>query len=106
MVDSNANHLAKNHVHRFIHYDFDDHKKDFAHACNIYNLLQTREVHVDGCVTFWEDCVPLAALVNKMVGSKGLYHVLNVLQQRVSSAVWRPRLHLSVFIFFLVFRDQ
>ncbi|XP_053385384.1 carnosine synthase 1-like isoform X2 [Mercenaria mercenaria] len=74
LVDSDANHLARNQVHRFIHYDFDDHQEDFAHACNIFNLLHTQGIDVDGCLTFWEDCVPLAALVKEMTGTKGSSH--------------------------------
>ncbi|XP_060602022.1 carnosine synthase 1-like isoform X2 [Ruditapes philippinarum] len=105
LVDSDEDHLAKDLVHRFVHYDFDDHKKDFAHACNIYNILQAKDIQVDGCLTFWEDCVPLAALVKEMAGTKGSEHkaaltakkksrTQNVLNMRKADIPHWPRTYL------------
>ncbi|CAC5390296.1 CRNS1 [Mytilus coruscus] len=41
-------------------YNFLDHKHDQDHAADIINILNET---VDGCVSFWEDCGPLAATV-------------------------------------------
>lgn len=62
--------MARDHVYKFIHFDFSDHKKDAVHAKNIINLLLKESLKVDGCLTFWEDCVPLAAIVAESLGTK------------------------------------
>lgn len=72
MVDSDPDHYCKDIVHKFIYYDFSDHTQDTTHASNIFNMLQSSAVEVDGCLTFWEDCVPLTALVNQLLGTRGL----------------------------------
>ena len=48
-----------------MHVEMDDHQQDREHARAIISLLTSRlpGVRVAGCLTFWEDFVPLAALV-------------------------------------------
>jgi hypothetical protein len=66
MVDSNPDHPAKNDVFRFIHLDTSDHSIDEEHAQTIMRLVREAlpGVRIDGCLTFFEDCVPLAAMVS------------------------------------------
>nr|KAG5694273.1 hypothetical protein BaRGS_021588 [Batillaria attramentaria] len=68
MVDSNPNHLARNQVHHFLHVDTDDHTRDQEHADVIVKRVRSEVGRVDGCVTFWEDCVPLTSLVAEGLG--------------------------------------
>ncbi|KAL4216930.1 Carnosine synthase 1 [Mactra antiquata] len=105
LVDSDPNHIAKDMVYRMIHCKFDDHKKDFIHARHICNQLQIMNEKVDGCVTFWEDCVPLAALISEMLDTKGAKvkaslnakkksRTQNVLQTRTGDIPHWPRTFL------------
>ncbi|WAQ97738.1 CRNS1-like protein [Mya arenaria] len=41
-VDSNPDHFIKNDVERFIHYDFEDRKRETEHATNIVRLVNQR----------------------------------------------------------------
>ncbi|KAK3586591.1 hypothetical protein CHS0354_027726 [Potamilus streckersoni] len=61
LVEANPNHFAAEEVSEFIQYDFSNHSQDDIHAVKIYQLLRKKNKKVDGCLTFWEDCVPLAA---------------------------------------------
>ncbi|KAK3586596.1 hypothetical protein CHS0354_027737 [Potamilus streckersoni] len=61
LIESNPNHFAKDEVSDFIHFDFSDHTQDDQHATKIYKLIKKNKIKLDGCLTFWEDCVPLAA---------------------------------------------
>ena len=65
LVDSDPDHWARREVAEFLQVDMDDHTQDRQHAVTIVTRLtsQLPGVRVDGCLTFWEDCVPLAALV-------------------------------------------
>lgn len=47
-----------------------DHKRDHEHADKLARLIRKEVSTVDGCLTFWEDCVPLAALVAEKLGLK------------------------------------
>lgn len=69
LVDSNPDHMAKDHVFSFLVYNLSDHTRDEEHAKGILKLLQETHpgLHMDGCLTFWEDCVPLAALMGEML---------------------------------------
>ncbi|XP_045172765.2 carnosine synthase 1-like isoform X2 [Mercenaria mercenaria] len=71
LVEANCQHTAKDCVPRFIHYDFSDHKVDGVHAAEIVNLIHGRGIKADGCLSFWDECVPLAALMNEKLGTKG-----------------------------------
>ncbi|XP_072033047.1 carnosine synthase 1-like [Amphiura filiformis] len=72
LVDSNPNHFAKDQVYKFINLDVDDHTQDQAHALEIVKILQNKDITVDGCVTFWEDCGPLTALCAELLKTKGI----------------------------------
>lgn len=72
LVESKLEHTARQHVYKFIHFDFCDHKRDAVHAKDIMNILLKEDLHVDGCVAFWEDCVPLAAMVSEILGTNGM----------------------------------
>ena len=71
MVDSNPEHSVRDMAHTFICYDISDHTNDRHHAAEIVNLLKQRDIQVDGCLTFWEDAVPLAAMVREILGTRG-----------------------------------
>ncbi|XP_053386939.1 carnosine synthase 1-like [Mercenaria mercenaria] len=71
LVEADSQHIAKDHVPRFIHYDFSDHKIDSVHAAEIVNLIHGQGIKADGCLSFWDECVPLAALINEKLGTKG-----------------------------------
>ncbi|KAL3855360.1 hypothetical protein ACJMK2_014575 [Sinanodonta woodiana] len=71
LVDANPDHFAAEEVSEFIYYDFSNHYQDDSHAVRIYQLLKKKNKKVDGCLTFWEDCVPLAAKLCKLFNLKG-----------------------------------
>ncbi|KAK3602003.1 hypothetical protein CHS0354_024783 [Potamilus streckersoni] len=71
LVESDPNHFAVEEVAEFIHYDFMDHTQDDKHAVKIYKLLKQNKIKVDGCVTFWEDCVPLTAIMCQLLNLTG-----------------------------------
>jgi hypothetical protein len=50
--------------------DISDHLRDEEHAHNIVKLLESAHpgLNIDGCLTFWEDCVPLTARVGELMG--------------------------------------
>jgi carnosine synthase len=71
LIDSDPSHFAAQLVSQFITYDMTDHRQDDVHARNIIQLLSDRNITVDGCVTFWEDCGPLAALICDLLNFNG-----------------------------------
>ncbi|XP_052234453.1 carnosine synthase 1-like isoform X2 [Dreissena polymorpha] len=71
LVESNPEHFARDQVHRFICIDIEDHKQDRLHASIIVEILRDENISVEGCLTFWEDCGPLAALVSELLQLKG-----------------------------------
>ncbi|XP_043940009.1 carnosine synthase 1 [Protopterus annectens] len=68
LVDPDSNHYAVKMVESFIHYDFIDHKRDEEHAQKIVELLKERGLKLDGCISFWDDCIVLTAMVCEMLG--------------------------------------
>jgi hypothetical protein len=52
-------------------YDFLNHKKDGEHAVEIVKILKEKGLTIDGCVTFWEDCGPLAATICDLLHLSG-----------------------------------
>jgi len=79
LVDNNPEHFAARHVEVFIRYDLTDHTLDEVHARNIIQLVHEKDVTIDGCISFWEDCVPLSAHINHLLnlGGPGLQGALN-----------------------------
>ncbi|XP_045160816.2 carnosine synthase 1-like [Mercenaria mercenaria] len=71
LVEADSQHIAKDHVPRFIHYDFSDHKIDDMHAVEIVSLIHDHGIKADGCLSFSDECVALAALINEKLGTKG-----------------------------------
>ena len=73
LVDADQNHFVKEHVHKFIYYNYNEHVYDHTHAINIVDQLNNLDLEgqVDGCLTFWEDCGPLAANICKRLGLTG-----------------------------------
>ncbi|XP_052218259.1 carnosine synthase 1-like [Dreissena polymorpha] len=93
MVDPDPNHSNKDLMHVLIHYDDKgDHANDRHHATEIVSLLKQRDLQVDGCLTFWEDAVPLAAMVREILGARGacVEGALNAKKKsRTQSAVYK-----------------
>ena len=72
-MDADPNHFAKDKVHQFIQYDYNDHTCDPFHARNIVDQLNNLDLDIDGCLTVWEDCVPLTANICKIMGLTGKF---------------------------------
>nr|XP_033775886.1 carnosine synthase 1 isoform X2 [Geotrypetes seraphini] len=68
LIESDPNHFASRIVESFIHYDVTDHKRDKEHAQRLVELIQDRGMRLDGCLSFWDDCTVLAALVCELLG--------------------------------------
>lgn len=85
LVGTDAEHNTGAQVHTYIHYNFDDHHRDAEHARWIYNELQRNNIHVDGCLTFSEDCGPLAELVSEKLGTQASSF------EGASNAKWKSR---------------
>ncbi|KAJ7344138.1 hypothetical protein JRQ81_000088 [Phrynocephalus forsythii] len=68
LVESDPNHFASQLVETFIHYDTTDHKRVEEHAQQLLGLVQERGLHLDGCLSYWDDCIVLAALVCEGLG--------------------------------------
>lgn len=88
-MDNNSEHFAVQMVSLFITYDLTDHTQDEVHARNIIQILGEKNVAIDGCVTFWEDCVPLAAYINEFKGLTGssLRGALNAKKKSITQSV-------------------
>uniref|UniRef100_A0A8D2LSR6 Carnosine synthase 1 n=1 Tax=Varanus komodoensis TaxID=61221 RepID=A0A8D2LSR6_VARKO len=68
LVESDPNHFASQLVQTFIHYDTMDHRRDEEHARRVVELVQERGLHLDGCLSYWDDCIVLTALVCEGLG--------------------------------------
>ncbi|XP_053387991.1 carnosine synthase 1-like [Mercenaria mercenaria] len=71
LVEADSQHISRDLVPHFIHYDFSDHKIDDVHAAEIVSLIHGRGLKADGCLSFVDECAPLSALVNEKLGTKG-----------------------------------
>ncbi|XP_064613939.1 carnosine synthase 1-like isoform X2 [Liolophura sinensis] len=71
LIDTDVNHFAARLVKEFIRMDISDHTHDGKHASAIVDLIQGRQLTIDGCVTFWEDCVPLTAMICEKLSLTG-----------------------------------
>ncbi|XP_060562577.1 carnosine synthase 1-like, partial [Ruditapes philippinarum] len=72
IAESNPNHIARDLVHCFVEYDFSDHTIDHVHASEIISLLRRREIKADGCISFCNECTPLAALICEQLELRGV----------------------------------
>ncbi|KAK9410387.1 carnosine synthase 1 [Crotalus adamanteus] len=68
LVETDPNHFASQLVHTFIHYDTTDHTRDEEHARKLLGLIQERGLHLDGCLSYWDDCMVLTALICEGLG--------------------------------------
>ncbi|XP_078508053.1 carnosine synthase 1-like isoform X2 [Lissotriton helveticus] len=90
LIESDPNHFASSIVHNFIHYDVTDHKRDEEHAQWISEMVCDREIHLDGCLSYWDDCMVLTALVCEQLGLR----CSPVSAMRISKQKSRTHLHL------------
>ncbi|XP_060590539.1 carnosine synthase 1-like [Ruditapes philippinarum] len=72
LVDIEDNHPSRDIVCCYICYDFSHHTMDHAHACKIVQLIQDQGIVADGCLTFYDECTPLTALICDQLGLKGM----------------------------------
>ena len=105
MVDPEDGTYAADKASQFIKYDFINHKNNHLHATNIINILNEKKIAVNGCVTFWEDCGPLAATICDLLGLHGpgqqaadiakmKSHTHDVLRTRTGDIPHFPRTYL------------
>ncbi|XP_060594421.1 carnosine synthase 1-like [Ruditapes philippinarum] len=72
LVEHDSNHLSINGVHCFIEYDYTDHTRDHEHASEIVRLIHERGIKADGCLSFCNECTPLAALICEKMDLRGV----------------------------------
>lgn len=68
LVDSNPQNFAVNYSIHCFNIKIDDHTQDIENALNIVEAIYKNNITIDGIVTFWEDYVPLCALVTQFLG--------------------------------------
>ncbi|MGH0186869.1 UNVERIFIED_CONTAM: hypothetical protein FKN15_022789 [Acipenser sinensis] len=68
LVESDPTHFAAGLVTTFIHLDLTNHKRDSENCSRICEALCKRGIRPDGCLTFCEHSVVLAALVCERLG--------------------------------------
>eukprot|EP00898_Chlorokybus_atmophyticus_P003065 jgi/Chlat1/375/Chrsp10S00051 len=72
LVDADPNHYAAVVVHKFICVpEMNDHTRDEANATKIIELMKQQGIQPEGCLTFWEDCGPLAARLQELLKTRG-----------------------------------
>jgi hypothetical protein len=71
-VEHDPNHISINGVHCFIGYNYTDHTRDHEHANEIVRLIHERGVQADGCLSFCNECTPLAALICEKMKLRGI----------------------------------
>ncbi|KAL8616830.1 hypothetical protein ACOMHN_017867 [Nucella lapillus] len=64
--------LPQDKVVKHIWYDTYCHESDQKHCDTIVELVRSEFGEVDGCITFWDDCIPLTALLCQHFGTPGL----------------------------------
>ncbi|XP_075404104.1 carnosine synthase 1 [Tenrec ecaudatus] len=68
LVESNPTHFASQLVHTFIHFDVTEHRKDEENARLLADLVRARGLQLDGCFSYWDDCLVLTALLCQELG--------------------------------------
>ncbi|NXU57980.1 CRNS1 synthase, partial [Turnix velox] len=71
LVESDPDHFAAGLVETFLPYDSREHRRDEEHAQRVTELLHSRGVRPHACLSYWDDCVVLAALVCQRLGLPG-----------------------------------
>jgi carnosine synthase len=70
LVDTIPEEMAPK-VSQYIQFNFTDHSKDELHAEKIMEILQERQISIDGCCSIAEECIPIAALINNRMRFTG-----------------------------------
>ncbi|XP_030339602.1 carnosine synthase 1 [Strigops habroptila] len=68
LVESDPEHFAAGLVETFLPYDSREHRRDEEHAERVTELLRSRGLQPHACLSYWDDCVVLAALVCQRLG--------------------------------------
>lgn len=68
LVESDPNHFASQLVQTFIHFDVTEHCRDEENARQLAELVRTSNLQLDGCFSFWDDCLVLTALLCRELG--------------------------------------
>ncbi|XP_069713305.1 carnosine synthase 1 [Phaenicophaeus curvirostris] len=71
LVESDPSHFAAELVQTFVPYDSREHRRDEEHAARVCELLRARGLRPDACLSYWDDCVVLAALLCQRLGLRG-----------------------------------
>ncbi|XP_004598265.2 carnosine synthase 1 [Ochotona princeps] len=71
LVESDPNHFASQLVHTFIHFDVTEHRRDEENARLLAELVRARGLQLDGCFSYWDDCLVLTALLCQELGLPG-----------------------------------
>ncbi|XP_064019486.1 carnosine synthase 1 isoform X2 [Pogoniulus pusillus] len=71
LVESDPEHFAAGLVETFLPYDSREHRRDEEHAERVAELLRSRGIQPHACLSYWDDCVVLAALVCQRLGLRG-----------------------------------
>ncbi|XP_023566534.1 carnosine synthase 1 isoform X4 [Octodon degus] len=68
LVESDPNHFASQLVQTFIHFDVTEHRRDEENARLLAELVRVRGLQLDGCFSYWDDCLVLTALLCQELG--------------------------------------
>ncbi|XP_069327853.1 carnosine synthase 1 [Eulemur rufifrons] len=68
LVESDPNHFASQLVQTFIHFDLTEHQRDEENARLLAELVRARGLQLDGCFSYWDDCLVLTALLCQELG--------------------------------------
>ncbi|CAL8355117.1 unnamed protein product [Merluccius merluccius] len=91
LVDCDPNHFASKMVdHFFAVPDLADHLQDDQHCMHICDWLTSSDLHPDGCVCFWDDCVILTSQICDKLGLRGAF------PEAVAIAKEKSRTHLHL----------
>ncbi|XP_066853974.1 carnosine synthase 1 [Anser cygnoides] len=71
LVESDPEHFAAGLVQTFLPYDSREHQRDEEHAERVVELVRARDLRPHACLSYWDDCVVLAALVCQRLGLRG-----------------------------------
>ncbi|NWT49143.1 CRNS1 synthase, partial [Chroicocephalus maculipennis] len=71
LVESDPQHFAAGLVETFLPYDSREHRRDEEHAERVTELVRSRGLRPHACLSYWDDCVVLAALVCQRLGLRG-----------------------------------
>uniref|UniRef100_A0A8C3W967 Carnosine synthase 1 n=1 Tax=Catagonus wagneri TaxID=51154 RepID=A0A8C3W967_9CETA len=68
LVESDPNHFASQLVQTFIHFNVTEHQRDEENARLLAELVRARGLQLDGCFSYWDDCLVLTALLCQELG--------------------------------------